>query len=177
MVAHVRQVSGYAALQDKRPIAVTQLFAYAVLGKVTRFIMTADAKTMLRQLINSISSVNWTDSTLTIGTPIPASQTIGDADTEVVVSPKGGAPYIGTYSLFYRRVSFSRLFVDQVTATPLTPVSSLDNALSQINSRYGTFLTLNDVVPQTLSGQTSVTLTAADGSYLLAPGTQITIGA
>lgn len=174
MVAHIRQVVGYAALVDKKPAMVRQVFAYAVVGRLPRFQMTAIAKDMMLSLINQRSTQVWTHSTLDISAPSNVSQ--GDSNAAITVSPKEGAQFDGSLVLYYKRIDFSRLFVDLTTSTPLTEVTSLQNALDQINARYNTHLTLDDVVPQTLSGQTSVVLTASAGSYLLKPDTTVTIG-
>lgn len=175
MTTTARTLGGYAAIADKRPINLRQIVGYVVVTPPIRFVMTAVAKTMLMTMINSVAKITWTDSTIDLGTPEVVAQ--NGKNTKIAVTPKSGSGYIGSYDLFFDRIDFERLFVGLVTNTPLTAVTNLQNALDQINTRYGTYLVLSDVVTQSLSGQTSVTLVAAAGSLILKPGSQITIGA
>ena len=174
MPTNLRQLGGYALTMDRRPIALRQLGGYAVVGDPPKIAMAKTGIELLRDMINSISSEVWTPSTLEVSAPSPSS--VGNRNTSVDVSPKGSAEYIGQYTLHYRRVDFSRLFTGEDLLPALSPVSTMAGALNQINTRYLTKLTEADVVAQSFSGQTKVTLTAADGSYILLPGTQVTIG-
>lgn len=105
------------------------------------------------------------ESRISFGTPVAV--TASDHDTEIVATGIPGQGYWGDATIKYTRVPLSRLagVVSVYSTTQLT----LASVVAAMNAEYGTFLTENDFVPQTLptlqlGDSATVTLVAASTS-------------
>lgn len=174
-MAVVRKLAGHALVEIRDPAYLRKVGGFALVGSPFRLVMTGTTEQMVRELINRGSTTVWSEETLDL---VSTDEQIGvsGVNSKITILAKPGSGYIGTIGLLYRRVNFSRLFIDLDLSEPLSPIVDLADALSQINQCYGLFLEESDVEATVVSGQTQVTLTASNTNYVVLPGTEVTIG-
>lgn len=175
-MATVRQVGGYVAVYIQPGATIRSVGGYAAVSLTGRFIMEKVAKLALLDLVNEISNHQHLETELAFGYPSPDTSKPGK-NTSITLTALPLSDYSGSKQLFYRRLHITEVFRGLVLSEPLTPLASVEDAISQINARYGTYLVLNDVAEQgSVVGQTTITLTANEGSFMFVPGTTVTIG-
>lgn len=140
-----------------------------------RKLPTLAASAAILALVNSEAKSPFTSSQISIGEPA-ASNAVAFANTTVVVTALPGSGYLGTCNLYYSRIPVSSVFVTttQWLLGSITTATTLSALLPQINTLYGTYLDVTDIVDQPVPvGTTKLTITIAATSYVYQPGTQV----
>lgn len=173
----VRKVQGFAfeAAPPAGVVRKLQGFAFESIKKALPLTVTGDLA--LYGLINNNSYyTSWSASNSTLGTPV-ADTSKPNANTRVNLAAKVASGYSGNINLYYNRQPFSSLTSASISLGTIAADTTVWALLATINSKYSCNLTQQDVVNGTVkAGALSVLLTAAAGSWLFQPGTQVLVG-
>lgn len=125
----------------------------------------------LTALIKASANEDFSERSLTIGTPSTVAETPEGANTSVLVSDTAG-DYTGSVELFYTRRSLEDIWIDVVpTPVDLTDISTTHGLISQINVQTGLTLTIDDIVDEAIVvSNDSVAIVAKEGSCFFTPG-------
>ncbi|MDR3392194.1 MAG: hypothetical protein P4L77_10730 [Sulfuriferula sp.] len=127
-------------------------------------------------LINSESSVVWSASNSTLGSP-STDTSIANTNTAISITALQVSGYVGTYTLHYNRTSLAAQFASTAwllgTISAATTIHAL---IPQINSAYGVYLDPTDIVDGPVAANaTQLVLQVASTSYVYASGTGLAL--
>lgn len=133
-----------------------------------------DARTAILAQVNSAENLDLTIGSVTFSLPSRATGTLPVKNTVVRLIPAISSGYSGTKTVRYDRIHKSQLGSLTITKTTETRYA---HVLAKINSKYGTYLTLTDIIDQPLPssppGETTIDLPINPTSYLYYDGAVI----
>lgn len=125
-------------------------------------------------LINSESSVVWSASNSTLGSP-STDTSIANTNTSIQLTALPVSGFAGTYALHYNRTSLGAQFSStQWLLGTISAATTIHALIPQINAAYGVYLDPTDIVDGSVAANaTQILLQTASTSYVYAPGQSV----
>lgn len=177
---NLRQIVGYAFETIPGSEVVRSIAGYAFENAPRTIPMSKTGDLSMYDLINNnrIVSTVFSTSNTTLGTPTALSQLDTNGhNTSVSLTAKNGSGYSGSITFYYLRRPIGDLNPTSLSLGTISVDTTIYAVLATINSKYSWNLSQSDVVDGIVkAGAQGITLTAASGSYLFVPGSQVIVG-
>lgn len=169
----LRGIQGYVFESPLPGMTVRGVQGYAFETPVPAVPVSTTGDLALYKLINNNSYFqNWSASNSTLGTPA-ADNSQPNCNTKISLTAKTASGYSGSLNLFYNRRPLGDVITGSVSLGTISSATTILALLPTINSKYGINLTSQDLVDGPVpAGSSTITLTAASGSWLFQPGSQ-----